>query len=69
VTTLSKKVAHVLTAPHRVVGSGMFYGWCTCGEEFVGATAEAIRDAGKPHRQAELERLAEVEGKAADVGR
>jgi hypothetical protein len=68
VTTLDTAVPHVLTAPHRVVGSGMFYGWCTCGEEFVGATADAIREAGKPHRKAELERLAEVEGKAAGMG-
>jgi hypothetical protein len=69
VTTLNKDVAHILTAPHRVVGSGMFEGWCSCGEEFVGATAEEVREAGKPHRKAELERLAEVEGRAADVGR
>jgi hypothetical protein len=48
---------HVLTAPHQPAFSGTWYAWCTCGEEFTGATAQAVRDAGLPHRLAEISRL------------
>ena len=58
---------HVVTAPHKY-GEGRWWGACTCGEDFLGLTAESIREQGRPHRDAQQQRLSEVERKAADVG-
>lgn len=67
-TVLDLTRPHIVTAPHQIYGSGMWFAWCTCGEEFSGTTADAARDAGKPHRDAERNRLSKVEQEAADVG-
>jgi hypothetical protein len=61
-------VPHVVTAPHDVPFSGSWVGFCTCGAEFIGASAEEVRTAGLPHREAERKRLSEVENRGADVG-
>lgn len=63
---------HVLTAPHQPAFSGIWFGWCTCGAEFSGTSPQAVRDAGLPHRLAEIARLrlapSEVESGGSDVG-
>lgn len=55
--TADTSVPHVLTAPHQPAFSGCWYGWCSCGEEFSAGTAQAVRDAGLPHRLVEIARL------------
>jgi hypothetical protein len=66
------EVIHILTAPWQPAFSAAWIGTCTCGEVFVGGTAQAVRDAGVPHRMAEIERLrnapSEVESGGSDVG-
>jgi hypothetical protein len=59
---LPTDVPHILTAPHRVPFSGAFFGWCSCGAEFVSDTADGVRTSGRPHREAERKR---VEAQAA----
>jgi hypothetical protein len=70
--TVDLTVVHRLTTPEFLLGVGRWYGWCTCGDEFTGPTAQAVRDAGLPHRLAEISRLrktpSEVEDKGSDVG-
>ena len=66
-STLDLTRPHVVTAPHQY-SAGRWWGACTCGDEFFGLSAESIREAGRPHRQAERERLSEVDRRGADVG-
>jgi len=64
--------SHVLTPPWQPAFSGTWTGRCSCGEEFAVATAQAVRDAGLPHRLAEIARLrrtpTEMENRGSDVG-
>lgn len=55
-TELDTSRPHVVTAPHAVPYSAMWVGFCTCGAEFTGTSAEEVRAAGEPHRVAEKER-------------
>lgn len=55
--TPDPSVAHVLAGPWQPAFSGIWMGSCTCGEQFSAGTAQAVRDAGLPHRLAEIERL------------
>ena len=57
---------HVLTAPHQPPFSGTWYVFCSCGAEMAGATAQAVRDAGLPHRLAEIARLRRTPTEEAD---
>jgi hypothetical protein len=66
-TDLDTDVPHVLTAAHQVPFTGTWIGFCTCGTEFVKASAEEVREAGRPHRLAERERLSRVENGGSEV--
>lgn len=51
---------HVVTAPHRLPHSGTWWAACSCGVEFMAGSAEEVREAGRPHRDAGLARGGEV---------
>jgi hypothetical protein len=55
--TVDPDLPHVLTPPIQAQFSGTWVGFCSCGKDFVKASAEEVREAGRPHRLAELERL------------
>lgn len=60
--TLDLTRAHILTAPHQIYGSGMWFAWCTCGEEFSAGSPDGVRDdpEAKRHRDAERQRAGVV---------
>lgn len=58
-TDLDLSQPHILIGPHRYAYAN-WWGACTCGAEFFGASDEDIRTAGLPHREAERKRLAEA---------
>jgi hypothetical protein len=57
-TDLDLSRAHIVMGPHKYAYAN-WWGACSCGEEFFGATADEVRQAWIPHREAERKRLAE----------
>lgn len=55
-TDLDTGVPHLVTAPHLIPNTGTWFGWCSCGAEFMAGTADEVRAAGQPHRDAEKAR-------------
>lgn len=55
-TVPDPSVPHIVTAAHGVPYSAMWVAFCTCGAEFIGTTADEVRDAAAPHRAAQAQR-------------
>jgi hypothetical protein len=60
-TDLDMGISHVLTPPIQAKFSGTWVGFCSCGQDFVKATEEEVREAGRPHREAEAQRVGHVD--------
>jgi len=67
--TLAVNVPHVVTAPHRVAFSGMWWATCTCGAEALATDADGVRTELAPHRAAEKERLGGIPNRERDEAR
>lgn len=67
-TGLDLSRPHVVTAPHKYFAAS-WWAACTCGAEFFGATADEVREAGKPHRDAERERVGKLVDRDRDEAR
>ena len=62
-TDLDLSRAHIVMGPHKYAYAN-WWGACSCGEEFFGATADEVRQLWMPHKEAERERLSKVDHEA-----
>ena len=67
-TGLDLSRPHVVTAPHKYFAAS-WWAACTCGAEFFGATADEVREAARPHRDAERERVGKLVDRDRDEAR